>query len=112
MDKTSSGFTLHMGRLLGGTLLAIGGVFILAFFGWQSLWVLPAALIAIWMLVAVIDLVENRFLMVTPEHVARGVPPRCTRCEEDWDVVLRRASDKMRCPICGHREKGRLAVPN
>ena len=102
------GFTLHFGYLIVGITLVAGAAIILLTLGWRWLWLIPAAAVAFWALMFVISVFESRWLAVTPDHVRRGVPANCSECGEELSVVLGATRFKTACPICGHREAGRL----
>ncbi len=94
--------------MIVGAILAAGAVAILMTLSWRWLWLVPAALVGFWVLMFVISIFEDGWLVVTPEHVGRGVPAACTACGEGWSVKVGKTRFTTRCPICGHKESGNL----
>jgi len=101
MNDDSHGCTLHFGYVF---FVFVPGVLILVFMGWRRLWLLLPWVAAIWLLFFVVTLFEDRWRMVTPEDIARGVPAACPNCGEGWDILRKKRRYTVRCPICGFKE--------
>lgn len=102
-------FSIHWGCLILAVVLAAAAVVILITLGWRWLWLVPAAAVALYVLMFVNSVIEDRWRAVTAEHVRRGVPANCSECGEELDVAVSKTRFKTRCPICGDARSGRLS---
>ena len=103
------GFFIHWGCLILTIIAVVGGGVILLTLGWRWLWLVPAFIVAVYALMFINSLVEDRWLAVTEEHVRRGVPGKCSECGYELDVLVRSSNFKTRCPMCGHNTTGQLS---
>ena len=107
--KQEGGVHIHWGCLILTIVLVVGSVIVFLALGWRWLWLMPAFVAAVYALMFINSVIEDRWLAVTPEHIRRGVPAKCSECDYELDVVISSSSFKTRCPICGHKSSGHFS---
>jgi hypothetical protein len=105
--RPADGFIIHWGYVaLGAILLATAGA-ALATLGWRGLWTVPAVWLGVASLGFVVSVFEDRWRTVTDRDIARGAPGTCPECDASLDIIRKKTSFRVRCPICGAKKSGR-----
>jgi len=106
------GRPIHFGNLVFFVLLVLSALLILVFWGWRRLWWLLPLGGGVWLfffiVIFIVSLWEDRWRIVTPKDKAWGAPERCPRCNHEVDIARRGQRYTIRCPSCGHKQKGTL----
>jgi hypothetical protein len=99
----NDGCTLHFGYVF---FIFVPGVLIWLFLGWRRLWLVLPWVAAVWLFFFALSLIEDRWRAVTPDDIAKGVPPGCPECGNERDIIRKKSGYTVRCPICGFKDTG------